>query len=424
MISIDLESSPIRRALQAARYTLIGALVLALAAPPASPQGPAQPASEAELGAPDGPKKHRRRQRRPIQMGTSGGNVNDFTIALPFIFCCSGTLGSLVRKGDRLFVLSNNHVIAMTNQGTVGDDINQPGLLDNKCDAPAKDFVAELSGWKRIKLDRGRNQVDAAIAEVLDGAVDESGAIIGIGVPGNAAVAPEVGLEVQKAGRTTGVRTGVIDSVNATVNVQYTEDCSENPTIRIGLFVKQLIVVSNTRKPFSAGGDSGSLVVEDVKTCPRQVGLLFAGNERLSVVSRMSTVLKQLKKMKPKGPASLVGCDPTSTGGAGEVKIQGGRGPDARQLRLAERIQARSERAILGIEGVHGMGIGRSSSEPGTAVFKVWVDDPRAQSAGRIPRSIEGIAVELVQSGPLRALACRPAGSDVASTDAAFGAPS
>ena len=66
---------------------------------------------------------------RTMFYGSSGGNVNDITNA----FCCSGTLGSLVSKGGTQYILSNNHVLARVDQATVGEDISQPGLIDNGC---------------------------------------------------------------------------------------------------------------------------------------------------------------------------------------------------------------------------------------------------------------------------------------------------
>src|SRR5918992_5140841 len=63
------------------------------------------------------------------QFGTSGGNINDRTRA----FCCSGTLGALVSDGTDRYILSNNHVLARTNQAAAGEDVSQPGMIDNGC---------------------------------------------------------------------------------------------------------------------------------------------------------------------------------------------------------------------------------------------------------------------------------------------------
>ena len=64
--------------------------------------------------------------------GVSGGNINDITR----LFCCSGTLGSLVSGGGTFYILSNNHVLARQDQAAAGEAISQPGLIDNGCQPP------------------------------------------------------------------------------------------------------------------------------------------------------------------------------------------------------------------------------------------------------------------------------------------------
>src|SRR5947209_7951785 len=69
-------------------------------------------------------------QNPPIKLGTSGGNKNDQNTSGNKIFCCSGTLGSLLSRGGDLYILSNNHVLDRSDQGAIGDPISQPGLAD------------------------------------------------------------------------------------------------------------------------------------------------------------------------------------------------------------------------------------------------------------------------------------------------------
>ena len=70
--------------------------------------------------------QHQVRQVRPIQLGTSGGDVNDMSSG----YCCSGTLGALVEDDIAQYILSNNHVLARTNVAMAGEGIIQPGLID------------------------------------------------------------------------------------------------------------------------------------------------------------------------------------------------------------------------------------------------------------------------------------------------------
>src|SRR5262252_4250543 len=80
-------------------------------------------------------------QIRNMHFGVSGGNVNDITRR----FCCSGTLGSLIQdSAGNKYILSNNHVLARSDQASPGEDISQPGLIDNNCQVPP--IVADLTG--------------------------------------------------------------------------------------------------------------------------------------------------------------------------------------------------------------------------------------------------------------------------------------
>src|SRR5688572_30251671 len=155
----------------------------------------------------DGGANHRVRN---LHFGVSGGNVNDATRR----FCCSGTLGALVQAGATQYILSNNHVLARSDQAQPGEDVSQPGKIDSNCQVSTlvADFtVAPILG----------SNVDAAIAQVRTGMMDPTGFIEDIGIPSSVVKAPSVGLAVQKSGRTTGHTTGTIGSINTSVNVQY-----------------------------------------------------------------------------------------------------------------------------------------------------------------------------------------------------------
>src|SRR4051812_8075869 len=165
-------------------------------------------------GLADGGANHRVRNQH---FGVSGGNVNDITTR----FCCSGTLGSLVTSGGTQYILSNNHVLARADQAAAGEDVSQPGLIDNNC------AVATLVADFTTAVPLGQN-VDAAIAQLRSGTMDATGYIEDIGAPASATVAPSVGLSVVKSGRTTGFTTGTISSINTSVSVRYSKSCGQN----------------------------------------------------------------------------------------------------------------------------------------------------------------------------------------------------
>jgi hypothetical protein len=361
--------------------------------------------SEIDFFAEAGPKKHQKRQGRPIKLGTSGGNVEDFTLDPPFISCCSGTLGALIEKNGEYYILSNNHVLAQINAASPGDPINQPGMLDNACQAPENDYVGELSGFKKLKIN-GRNKVDAAIASVNEGAVKLDGEILEIGVPGSKPLKPELGMRVQKSGRTTGRTRGEITAVNVAGFVGFPAECSEDAELLSIFFIKQFIVESINNKDFSAGGDSGSLIVEDKEECPRPVGLLFAGGDGETVANYASNVKKQAKKMKPRGTANFVGCEAAASDSTSFTIERGIPELEGRDIRVAERIQDRYSQRMFDLPGVHAMGIGRSSTDPTKPVFKVYVDKGKSGAGVGIPAQLEGVGVEVVDTPQWKALSC------------------
>ena len=159
---------------------------------------------------------------RNIHLGVSGSNVQDSTNAS----CCGGTLGSLVTNGTSNYILSNNHVLARRDKAAPGEDISQPGLIDNGCRAAT--IVADFTAAPRL----GSN-VDAAIAQLRNGLMDTSGFIEGIGTISSVVAAPSIGLPVAKSGRTTGTTTGTIASLNTSVYVQYQDRCGRGRSIRL-----------------------------------------------------------------------------------------------------------------------------------------------------------------------------------------------
>lgn len=226
---------------------------------------------------------HKVRQARPILLGTSGGNVIDRTSR----FCCSGTLGGLVEDASGTqYILSNNHVLGVINTATAGDDVNQPGMIDNGCAAPAEDIVADFSEYITIDFN-STNLVDAAIAEVRAGQVDSIGTIIDIGAPSTSTVSAFVGMDVQKSGRTSGYTNGIVDAVDVTVNIGYPNECGSRRTTSV-TFVNQITI---TPGEFSTGGDSGSIIFDMTANGPQATALLFAGSTSRTIANHISDAL-------------------------------------------------------------------------------------------------------------------------------------
>jgi hypothetical protein len=237
---------------------------------------------------------HTAKQTTPIQLGTSGGNVNDIANG----YCCSGTLGALVHIGTTQYILSNSHVfagdVASGGNGRVaqiGDDVNQPGLVDNNCSASNTNIVADVSSLSTLYPPASTPNVDCAIAQVRSGMVSTNGAILEVGTISANTVAASVGQAVKKSGRTTGLTRSTISGLNATVSVGYETECAGTSFTKT--FTGQ-IIVSNRQRRFLNSGDSGSLMVEDVTTNPRAVGLLYAGSSTTAVANPINDVLSHL----------------------------------------------------------------------------------------------------------------------------------
>jgi Trypsin-like peptidase domain len=232
-----------------------------------------------------------KKKMRPARPGVSIGHYN----------ITAGTLGCLVKRGDDVLILSNNHVLADSNNAQLGDAILQPGKYDGGTDA---DKIAELAEYIPIAFNTngggkpgclasilrlfgsqqdsvsinqpGDNHVDCAIAKPLspDLVTPE---ILQIGKPVGAGAAT-LGTSVQKFGRTTSYTHDRITQVDVTATVDY-----GGPT---AVFQGQLMAGA-----MSQGGDSGSAVLDDQK---RVVGLLFAGSDSTTLMNPIQDVLTAL----------------------------------------------------------------------------------------------------------------------------------
>lgn len=231
---------------------------------------------------------HTAKQTPPIQLGTSGGWRYDLANG----YCCGGTLGALVQKGGTQYILSNYHVLEadIVNGGNsrvaqAGDPVIQPGLIDVNCNAGNAQDVATLSGIKSLPS----SNVDAAIAAVIPGMVRTDGAILEIGTISANTVGASLNQAVKKSGRTTGLTRSSVNGLNATVSVAYDNECAGGAAFT-KTFTGQ-IVIKNRGSKFLNSGDSGSLMVEDVTTNPRAVGLLYAGSSTSAIANPIGQVL-------------------------------------------------------------------------------------------------------------------------------------
>jgi hypothetical protein len=221
------------------------------------------------------PMPNPRTRIRPAQPGCSVGFQDP---AGQFIM--AGTFGALVKKGQQRFILSNNHVLADESKLPLGSPIFQPGFLDAGS-PPVTDAIASLTKFGPL-LTGVSNTVDCAIAKLKANGL-ASNAVLFIGPPTGKTTA-QIDMTVHKFGRTTGFTVGRVTSVETDVSVQY----EAGPMT----FADQIIIVGLAAQPFSAAGDSGSLILE--RSTNKAVGLLFAGSTSHTIANHIGDVLNAM----------------------------------------------------------------------------------------------------------------------------------
>jgi hypothetical protein len=215
---------------------------------------------------------------RPLVIGVSAGNANE---------CVPGTIGCVVMRGSRAYLLSANHVFARQNQALLGENIVQPSMVDlsSTCaPPPSSAVVAQLTDFTPVSYDgKTQNTMDAAIAEVSLPASQVSGSTPPgyYGFPSSTVAPATEGMAIQKLGRTTLLTRGQVKAVNVKTKITFPSGTA--------VFVGQIM----TSPGFGGFGDSGSLVVTDDGT-RRPVGLLIGGsNNGSGIVTPIGPVLSR-----------------------------------------------------------------------------------------------------------------------------------
>jgi hypothetical protein len=371
-------------------------------------------------GITSNPASHETQIVTPVSLGSSGGNNNDYdTQNNQIVDCCSGTLGSLLEGSDkRQYLLSNNHVLARSDQAAVGDLIVQPGLIDNNCNpygdsqGPQPTVVGSLTGW--LPLKSAETNADAAIAQVAAGAVNPAGDILefgakqsdgslssappGVSSSGGKGQAASLQMKVAKSGRTTGLTCAAISALNLDVSVDYYTDCAETKPYLTKTYTNQLAISGNE---FSDAGDSGSLVVDTGDAEP--VGLFFAGGTDASgvgqgVASPAPEVLAELN--------SQVGSGTTYTfvGGAdhavsclnyGDATVTAAQERELSDEELSLGLQASAQaRALVNPSaGILGVAAGKSNDRSGEAAVIVYVDENMSVN---VPAEVGGVRTMVI----------------------------
>lgn len=191
----------------------------------------------------------------------------------------AGTLGCLVELAQKPHILSNNHVLANTNNCSIGDYIMLPGPADGTTRNPSQQ-IGKLADFEAIDFN-GTNQIDATVASInVPGSIRPD--ILSLGSPSTSPVSPHIGLQVAKRGRTTGLSFG------------HVVDLGFNGYVNLGTgkaWFEDQLGIGTQNGGFSAPGDSGSLVLESLGMHP--VGLLFAGDDVKTLANPIEFVLNR-----------------------------------------------------------------------------------------------------------------------------------
>jgi len=354
----------------------------------------------------------------PISLGSSGGNQLDSQTSGNTITCCGGTLGSVVTRGGTQYLLSNNHVLARTDLGTVtngttpGDNIIQPGLPDTRCGQSPFTIIANLSQF--YNLENGPTpRIDAAIAQGVPNGVDPNGNILYLGATTDANNVPVPGAPhagsgvpetsgllsrpVAKSGRTTGLTCSAVFSISTTVSIQYQKGCGSGTTFNT-TFTNQVDVTGGS---FSAQGDSGSLIVTQDTADP--VALLFAGSDQDAVGNPVADVLNYFQSggnavtFVGGGTHQVIGCTlPTAPASAVLTVPHSAIASQALQRAIVVRDANAPE--LMAHPEVRALGVGVSFDHPGepAIVFFVMKGQPRTE----IPAVVDGIRTRIIEGEP------------------------
>jgi hypothetical protein len=357
-------------------------------------------------------------QSAPVKLGTAGGNNTDIGTQ----FCCIGTLGSLWTKTGvtNPVILSNNHVLDKSDTGTTGDAIIQPlqalcrvghavpltvaHLTQGIVLKPASNNdPAGCAGSTTAVCGDAPKNVDAAIAEIVPGEVDPSGTILDLGAVGAASIAAAppsatvvlksqttLGQSVGKTGRTTGLTCSTISTIGGSFKVVYDSSCG-GPAAFTAIFKNQIAVAGGN---FSAGGDSGSLIV--TTDTARPVALLYGGSTTDSVgnpIEDVITVFGGSGTFQIVGGADhAISCAHTATANGTQVGASQAALIPQEHQRVAAVQKARTP-SLMRDFGLASVEIGASADNPSEGALVLHVS---GKSVPAIPATIDGVRTRLI----------------------------
>jgi hypothetical protein len=352
----------------------------------------------------------------PVPLGSSGGNANAICLTPAPGFCFGGTLGSLLTSNATpaaLVILSNNHVLGLSDGATVGQEVTQPGVIETGCSLTGTINVATVANIISLQTQPiPAFPVDVTTAEITTGKVDLTGSILELGALNSAnipqpappaagsGIATAVGKLLAKSGRTTGLTCANVDATDVSMLVvQYESGCSTTP---FNVTYNDEITVANMSngQSFIGDGDSGSLAVDEATAQP--VALMFAGSDIDAVGNPVADVLNALHTSTGHtysfvggAPHTVPGCSLPGISSA-KVTPQSAAAVPAGTAQRGQAAAASYSTQIMNTPGVSAYGGGGSLDAPSEPAVLMFVA-PGASHAG-IPLAMAGVRTRLIES--------------------------
>src|SRR5580704_585710 len=356
------------------------------------------------------------RYTAPVPLGSSGSNANAICLTPAPGFCFGGTLGSLLTSSatpPALVILSNNHVLGLSDGATVGQEVTQPGVIETGCSLTGTSNVATVANIISLQTQPiPAFPVDVTTAQITTGKVDPTGSILELGALNNAnipqpappaagsGITTAVGKLLAKSGRTTGLTCSNVDATDVSMLVvQYESGCSTTP---FNVTYNDEITVANMSngQSFIGDGDSGSLAVDEATAQP--VALMFAGSDIDAVGNPVADVLNALHTSTGHtysfvggAPHTVPGCSLPGLSSA-KATPQSATAVPAATAQRGQAAAASYSTQIMNTPGVSAYGGGGSLDAPNEPAVLMFVA-PGASHAG-IPLTIAGVRTRLIES--------------------------
>ena len=366
----------------------------------------------------------------PISLGSSGSSEAAVCTTPAPGFCFGGTLGSLLKVGGTTSILSNNHVLGLSDgTGAVGASVTEPGIIDspNPCTTTGTTVVGTVS--KVIQLGTPTPPVDVTIATAnssisstdnileLGATCNKGGSCASGGLPDPAppvaggGQAATVNESVAKSGRSTGLTCASVIGTDVSVEVTYTIGCTSTSQTVTYTDAVDIGEMSNGDS-FSAEGDSGSMMVDQGTATP--VALLFAGGvdsngETDTVGNPVADVLSALGSGTTfigSTAHAVAGCSPSfpQAGLHTTLEPQTSRAPIVAASRIpvaadvmanAAGVRDRHTAELMKNASVAAVGVGQSLDSPREAAVVVFIE--RGQARPEMAATLEGVRTRVVE---------------------------